>query len=89
VCWRKKKRFKQYSKVRIVKLLRIDDEYDDWKVNQRMPMVGDIGTLIDFQYTQILFFRKIAKYVVESTGPDGIPFWLCDFEAIVIEPITE
>ena len=33
--------------VRIAKLLRAPEEYDGWKVNQRAPVVGDVGALLD------------------------------------------
>ncbi len=77
--------FKQYSTVRVVKLLRSNSDYDDWKVNQRPPAIGDTGILIDFLHTPNLPDR----YVVESAGPNGAPIWLCDFEEGEIESISE
>ena len=39
--------FQEYSIVRVIKLRRTDDEYDGWKVNQRPPQIGDIGTVLN------------------------------------------
>ena len=77
--------FKQYSKVRVTKLLRINSDYDDWKLNQRPPAVGDTGTLVDFQYAH----GVPVRYTVESVGPDGAPIWMCDFEAEELEMVKE
>jgi hypothetical protein len=37
-------RLKQYGLVRVRLLLQPAMEYDDWRVNQRPPQVGDVGT---------------------------------------------
>ena len=74
---------KQYSIVRIVKMVRPSSEYDDWGLNQRDPQIGDTGTLIDMLHAPNL----PDKYVVENSGKDGIPVWMSDFFADEIEPI--
>src|SRR5258708_2801036 len=37
----------QYGMVRVRHLLRAPEHYDGWRINQRAPVVGDIGTLLD------------------------------------------
>jgi len=66
----------EYQLVRIAKLLREPEEYDGWKLNQRSPAPGDVGTLVD-----ILHVPGLAdRYVVECSGPDGITLWIDDFD---------
>jgi len=69
--------------VRIAKLLREPEDYDGWKLNQRSPALGDVGTLVDILHAQGLADR----YVVECYGPDGITIWLDDFDAEELEAV--
>ncbi len=75
---------REYCIVRIVKLFRPSNEYNDWGVNQRNPQIGDTGTLIDVLHAPNLS----DMYVVENAGNEGIPIWLCGFLAEEIEPYT-
>jgi hypothetical protein len=76
---------KQYSIVRIVKMIRSPNEYDDWGFNQRDPQIGDAGVLIDMLHAPNL----PDKYVVENTGKDGAPIWMSDFFADEIETVEQ
>jgi hypothetical protein len=72
---------KQYSLVLIRQLLQPPEEYDGWRVNQRPPRVGDVGTLPD-----ILHGDGVPdRYVVEASAPDGTTVWLGDFAAEELE----
>jgi hypothetical protein len=75
---------KQYGLVRVRRLLRPAAEYDGWRVNRRPPQVGDVGTLLDIVKAPTLPDR----YVVESSGPDGITVWLGDFTAEELEALA-
>lgn len=75
----------QNGLVRVRQLLQPATEYDGWRVNQRPPQVGDVGTLLDVLHAPGLPDR----YVVESSGGDGITVWLVDFAAEELEPIGE
>ena len=68
-------RSKMYSKVKVVQLIGSTTDYDGWKVNQRNPMVGDTGTLIDVLDAPDL----PSKFVVEKSDENGITIWLADF----------
>jgi len=78
-------RLKQYGLVRIRQLLQPAVEYDGWRVNQRPPQVGDVGTLLDILHAPGLPDR----YVVESSGADGITVWHGDFAAEELEPLGQ
>ena len=53
------------------------ESYDGWRINQRPPRVGDVGTIVEILQAPGLSDR----YVVETSGPDGITVWLGDFQA--------
>jgi hypothetical protein len=72
----------EYQLVRVVKLLRDPEGYDGWKINQRPPAVGDVGTLLDVLRAPGLRDR----YVVECCEPDGTTVWLDDFDAVELQP---
>ncbi len=75
--------FRQYELVRVRQLLRTPESYDGWRVNQRPPQVGDVGTLLD-----ILHAPGIPdSYVVESSDADGVTVWLGDFAEDELEPL--
>lgn len=74
----------QYGLVRIRQLLRCPAEYDGWRVNQRPPRIGDVGSLLDILHAPGLPDR----YVVESSDADGVTVWLGDFAAEELEPLT-
>ena len=76
---------KQYELVRVRQLLKPAVEYDGWRVNQRPPQVGDVGTLLDILHAPGLPDR----YVVESSGTNGITAWLGDFAAEELEAVGE
>jgi hypothetical protein len=68
---------RQYDMVHIRCLLRSLELYDGWRINQRPPRIGDVGTIVEVLRAPGLPDR----YVVEASGPDGITVWLSDFEA--------
>jgi hypothetical protein len=73
----------QYQLVRVRRLLHESPHYDGWKVNQRPPALGDVGTIID-----ILQAPGVPDdYVVESSGADGVSIWLGDFLEEELEPV--
>ncbi|MBI1324771.1 hypothetical protein GC170_16515 [bacterium] len=74
---------RQYGLVHIRKLLLPPAEYDGWRVNKRHPAVGDMGALLEILTAPGLPDR----YVVESSGPDGVTVWLGDFAAEELEPL--
>jgi hypothetical protein len=71
-----------YGLVRICQLLQPASAYDGWCVNQRPPQVGDVGTLVDILHTPGLPDR----FVVESSGKDGVTVWIGDFAVEDLEP---
>ncbi len=67
--------------VRVRRLLRDPQSYDGWRVNQRAPQVGDLGTVLD-----VLSAPNLPDtYVVENCLPDGSCIWLADFADDEIE----
>jgi hypothetical protein len=73
----------EYQLVRVAKLRRASEDYDGWKLNQRSPALGDVGTLVDILRVQGLANR----YVVECSGLDGSTIWLDEFDAEELEAI--
>ena len=67
--------FKQCETVRVRQLIQSADDHDGWRINQRRPLPGDVGTLLDILTSPGL----PNKYVVECSGQDGISIWLADF----------
>lgn len=78
-------RLRKYSKVRVRRLLRLLEEYDGWRVNQRPPQVGDVGVVVDILQAA----GEPDSYVVESCGPGGITVWLGDFREEELAPLPE
>jgi uncharacterized protein YjaZ len=75
--------FKEYELVRVRQLIQSADDHDGWRLNQRAPALGDVGTLLD-----ILIAPGLPnKYVVECSGQDGISIWLADFFETEIERV--
>jgi hypothetical protein len=76
---------REYSKVRVRRLLRPLAEYDGWRVNLRPPQVGEAGIIVDVQ--RLPSEPDRLNYVVESLSsrPDGGPVWLSDFTAEELE----
>jgi hypothetical protein len=72
---------RQYASVRVRRLLQSPEAYDGWRVNQRHPRVGDVGTIIDILQAPGL----PDNYVVEAGGSDGATLWLGDFSAEELE----
>ena len=75
----------QCEVVRVRQLIQIPDAYDGWRVNQRPPQVGDVGTIVDILQAPGL----PDNYVVESSGRDGVTIWLGDFRAEELKPVKE
>jgi len=75
---------RQYGMVRVRELLQPPDAYNGWNVNQRPPRVGDVGTVVDISPG---VDGGPDRYVVESSGPDGVTIWLGDFSAAELELI--
>jgi hypothetical protein len=75
---------KEYTQVKVVKLLHSPEHYDGWKLNKRPPRVGDIGYLIDILTAP----NYPHSYIVESSNPDnGVTVWMGDFQAEELEPL--
>jgi hypothetical protein len=70
---------KEFSQVKIVKLLHPSEHYDgySWGSNQCPPRIGDIGTIVHILTTSA--YPK--SYVVENSR------WLGDFEAEELEVV--
>ena len=75
----------QYQLARVVQLRYPLDTYDGWRVNQRPPAIGDMGTIVEILHAPGL----PNKYVVESSDADGITIWLGDFDAEELIPIDD
>lgn len=74
-----------YTRVRVCKLVREEESYDGWEINQRPPRVGDVGHLMDILEAPDLPDR----FVVEMTDPsDGTVVWLSEFQREELEPLT-
>jgi len=78
-------RFKQYGLVRVRQVLKTPDSYDGWRLNKRAPAVGDIGTLLDV----ISAAGLPDRYLVETSGRDGVTIWLADFAEDELEAVSE
>ncbi len=76
---------KQYSMVRVRQLLHPPEHYDGWRLNQRPPRVGDMGTIVDILQAQGL----PNKFVVECSGPEGVDIWLADFSSEELEALPD
>lgn len=72
----------QYQLVRIRQLLQPLSEYDGWRVNKRLPRIGNVGTLLDILHADGLPDR----FVVESCETNGTAVWLADFQSDELEP---
>jgi hypothetical protein len=68
---------KEYTQVKVVKLLRSPEHYDGWGFNTRLPRIGDVGTIVDILTAP----NYPNKYTVESVQNDGVTVWLSDFQA--------
>ena len=75
----------QYTLIRVTKILRSADKYDGWRINQRSPQIGDIGTIVEILHAPNL----PIDYVVECSDSNGITIWLSDFFADEIETIRD
>jgi hypothetical protein len=73
----------EYEMVRVRQLLSSPEDYDGWCVNLRPPRIGDIGTVLNTLEAPGL----PARYVVESSQPDGITVWFSDFQEEELECI--
>jgi hypothetical protein len=75
--------FTEYSLVRVKKLLHIVEYYDGWKINQRSPQIGDVGTIVEI----LLAPNLPIGYIVECSNNEGYTIWLSIFLAEEIEPV--
>ena len=73
----------EFTEVRVIRTLRPPEAYDAWGLNQRPPIVGEVGTVVDVLRSPGLPDR----YVVENSGPDGIAIWLGEFGLEELEPV--
>jgi hypothetical protein len=73
----------QYGLVRMRKILRSADECDGWRIKQRPPQIGDIGTIVEILHAPNL----PIDYIVECSNSDGTAIWVSDFFAEEIEAI--
>jgi hypothetical protein len=64
-------------------MIRLIEDYDGGRINQRSPRIGDTGVFIEL--LQAPDFPDL--YVVESSLPDGTTIWLSDFLIDEIEPV--
>jgi len=72
---------RQYDVVRVRKLLHPPEVHDGWRVNQRPPRVGDVGTVVE-----ILKAPGYSDcYVVESCDSDGFTIFLGYFQEDELE----
>jgi hypothetical protein len=75
--------FAEYSIVKVKKLLHSADYYDGWKINQRPPQIGDVGTIVD-----VLRLPNLpVDYIVEGFDCEGRTVWVSDFLAEEIEGV--
>ncbi len=75
----------QYGMVRVRQLLHAPEYYDGWRLNQRTPLVGDKGCIVDILHAPGLPDR----YVVECSGLDGVDIWLADFSPEELEALPD
>ena len=74
---------KPFDTVRIVRLIKSPEKYDDWGWNTQPVAVGDTGALVD-----VLQVEGVADgYVVENVATDGTTVWLSIFHEEEIEPV--
>jgi hypothetical protein len=71
----------QYSSVKIIQLLRPPEHYNDWKINQRPPAVGDEGIIVEIYQN-----GPDVLYVVESVAADARAIWLADLKREELAP---
>ena len=71
----------EYEMVRVRQVRSSPEEYDGWRINQRTPRIGDVGTVLTILEAPGLPMR----YVVECSQPDGITVWLSDFQEEELE----
>jgi hypothetical protein len=79
---------REYSPVRIRRLLRPSEAYDGWRLNSRPPNVGDEGIVVDVLNAPGA--PDTYVYVVESREciePGGAPIWLGEFSVEELEPL--
>jgi len=74
---------KPFDTVRVVRLLKSSENYDDWGWNIQPVAVGDTGALVDV----IEVKGGSDGYVVENVADDGTTVWLAIFREEEIEPV--
>ena len=78
-------RLKQYEMVRVVRLLNPPAHYGGYEFNQRPPVVGDTGFLIEIFQTPGVPDGYLVESSSEATG--GVNIWQCMFVAEELEPV--
>lgn len=74
--------FPQYAVVSVLEVARVTETYNGWKVNQRSPQVGDVGTIVEILQADGL----PDHYVVECSDSNGFTIWLGEFLSNEIAP---
>jgi hypothetical protein len=80
--------FREYSLVRIRRLLRPSEAYDGWRSNLRSPRTGDEGIVVDILNAPGV--PGTYLYIVECREciePGGEPLWLGEFSEEELEPL--
>lgn len=68
-------RLSEFQTVRIKTLVREDTAYDPFGDNERAPLVGDTGTIVDVRAQP----GGQLEYTVECCRQDGTCAWIADF----------
>ena len=75
-------RFAEYDYVRIVRLRRAPEEYDDFDANDHAPQMGEEGIIIDVD----LRGDGLVIYTVEGHAVGGAILWIAAFVEDELEP---
>lgn len=76
---------RQFELVRVRKFLQSPESYNGWRINQRVPQIGDVGTIVEILQGD----GSPDCFVVESCDSNGMTLWLGDFQAEELEPLQE
>jgi hypothetical protein len=70
-------RFRQDDLVKVALLLDAPQSYDSFRVNARVPAIGDIGAVVEVLKSK----DGETRFLVECLEPDGSTAWLSSFRA--------
>lgn len=73
--------YRPFQLVRVTKLRASPEQYDGWKLNQRAPRLGDVGTVVEVSG------GTEERFVVECAGPTGVPEWRGELSAEELQPV--